>query len=457
MIGFVRPTRRTEPISMPLVPPALTTACDAKQLSWSRRWVASCLLLLGAAAGLVACGGGADRTKANLRFINASVYSSLDLRIDDSLRYGAVTYGRGDAYQEIDPDETNSRVTVAGSTTALVSVAPALVRKKHYSLVAWGREGELKTVLLDDDQTEAASGKASLRVINLSSDAGALDVYLTAETDALSGAVALSSAAAAGSVGSFSTVDSGRWRLRVTGAGDRSDLRLDIRGVTLDSRGVHTLLLTPTSGGVLVQALLLSQQGAISVRPVEHARVRVAAGLPQGGPVSVILETQVLLPATASPAVSAYQLVPAGTGSLVVSADGALLASVGVNLGAGTEHTLLVHAANGTASASWISENNARPLSSANVKLRLVNGLASSTEVLSLTASGLPVASGAPPGAASAGSEVAASAATELSVRAAGAAQDLYNNNDPKLSGNGVYTVFVFGEITPTVLLRADR
>jgi hypothetical protein len=116
-----------------------------------------------------------------------------------------------------------------------------------------------------------------------------------------------------------------------------------------------------------------------------------------------------------------------------------------------------VHAAAGTAAASWVSENNTRPLSSSNVKLRLVNGLASSTEALSLTASGLPVVSSLLPGAGSAGAEVATSSASELSVRAAGAAQALYTNTDPKLVANGVYTVFVLGDSTPTVLLRADR
>ena len=45
---------------------------------------------------LLGCGGGADRTKANLRFVNASTgYPSLDLVIDDSLRFGAVAYGQG--------------------------------------------------------------------------------------------------------------------------------------------------------------------------------------------------------------------------------------------------------------------------------------------------------------------------------------------------------------------------
>ena len=47
---------------------------------------------------LAACGGGADRTKAQLRMVNASSgYTQLDLRVDDQLRQGAVAYGAAEA------------------------------------------------------------------------------------------------------------------------------------------------------------------------------------------------------------------------------------------------------------------------------------------------------------------------------------------------------------------------
>ena len=50
-----------------------------------------------ATALLVACGGGADRTKAQVRVVNASSgYTGLDLRVDNELRQGAVGYGNTD-------------------------------------------------------------------------------------------------------------------------------------------------------------------------------------------------------------------------------------------------------------------------------------------------------------------------------------------------------------------------
>ena len=137
----------------------------------------SILAVAMAATLLLGCGGGADRTKANVRFVNASTgYPSLDLVIDDSLRFGAVAYGQGPDYTEVDPQRTASRVSVAGSSTPLVALTPALAKQDRFTLVAYGRAGALKTVLLDDNRGEPDAGKALVRVLNAAPDAGSLDV-----------------------------------------------------------------------------------------------------------------------------------------------------------------------------------------------------------------------------------------------------------------------------------------
>ena len=75
-------------------------------------------LFLAAATLLVACGGGNDRTKAQVRLVNASSGDQqLDLRVDDQLRQGAVGYGGSASYVEADPGKA-STITRAGSATA---------------------------------------------------------------------------------------------------------------------------------------------------------------------------------------------------------------------------------------------------------------------------------------------------------------------------------------------------
>lgn len=86
-------------------------------------------------------------------------------------------------------------------------------------------------------------------MFNTAVDNGSLDVYLTGSDDALDDASATVSAVTGGSVASYSTVTSGTYRLRVTGAGDKNDLRLDVPAMTLGSTQVATLIVTPGQRG----------------------------------------------------------------------------------------------------------------------------------------------------------------------------------------------------------------
>jgi hypothetical protein len=75
------------------------------------------------------------------------------------------------------------------------------------------------------------------RVLNTSTDAGSVDVYLTAETDDLDSATAVASDVGGGKSTSFGTVDSGTYRLRITAQGDTSTVLLDVSNVTVEQQG----------------------------------------------------------------------------------------------------------------------------------------------------------------------------------------------------------------------------
>ena len=54
------------------------------------------------------------------------------------------------------------------------------------------------------------------------------------------------------------------WHVCVTATGDKTDVRLDIPSLTLTSKQVATLVLTKSIGGVLMNGLLVNQQGALT-------------------------------------------------------------------------------------------------------------------------------------------------------------------------------------------------
>ncbi len=437
--------------------------------SWT---VAAAWALALASLVMTGCGGGTDRTKAQVRLVNASSgYAQLDLRMGDQQRLRAVPYGSSAGYAEVDPDDASSSISSSGSATSLVSFTAALSAKKHYTVLAHGAAGALRHVLLDDNAGAADAGKASLRVFNTSTDAGSLDVYLTGTDEPLTAAVPVQAGAAPGTLGSAITVNSGNWRLRVTAASSKTDVRLDVPLLALPSRHVATLVLTPGArsasgagggGGVLVGALVLAQQGAITREDARHARVRLAALVADGGTVDATVGTVDLGSGLGSPTLAGYQLVPVGVSAVAVRVDGTALGAPAFTLGAGRDYTLLVHGPRGAGRASWVEDDNRLPTESARLKLRLVNALAETALPLAMTLDLDSVAASVAVGTASgyASVEPTTGGGTDgvLRITAPGLGAPLLTLSDQILRVNGIYSVFVAGSrAAPVAVLRKDR
>ncbi|MBL8350815.1 MAG: DUF4397 domain-containing protein [Burkholderiaceae bacterium] len=420
------------------------------------RWIAA---LAAAALLLIGCGGGDDRTKARLRLVNASSgYAELELNVDGQLRQGAVGYGATASYVEVDPNDAASTLTRPGSATALLSFTPALTKGQHYSVLAYGAQGALKQLQLDDNAGEPDGGKTLLRVVNAAPDAGALDVYITGADDLLAASVPVQSGAAVGAVGPWFTVDSATWRLRISAAGSKTDLRLDLPALVAASKQVATLVLTPGRGGVLVSALLLQQQGEIGRQDATQARVRVAAGVAAGAAVTAAVAGSTLLSNTASPVVGVYALLPAGSQPVAVAVAGTALPASTAMLSAGADYTLLVHGTAASPLVSWIEDDNHLPADSSQARLRLVNGVAGLATPLAMTADLVPVADNVAAGSGSAYAALASTTTARLSVTAPGLAAPLFGAVDQVLLPGANYSVFVLGDAAAAAgTLRKDR
>lgn len=405
---------------------------------------------------LAACGGGTDRTKAHVRLVNASSgYSSLALTVDGSTITSGVAAGSSAGYADASRGSQTLDVSSPSSATILSSRSASLGKDSYYTLLAYGKAGTLTTQLLEDNQAEPASGRALVRVINTASDAGSLDVYLTGATDALAQSSPLQSGAAFGTLGSYITINNGTWRLRVTAAGVPADVRLDVSGLNFESKGVKTLVITPGQGGVLVSALVLSQQAGVVSAANTQARVRLAAGVSSNAAVTASVAGTTLLNNGLAPALTDYVLVSAGALTPQVTVNGVALAFTPVStVSAGADYTLVVHGAPGTAAASLVLDDNTLPSDSTKAKLRLLNGLTGSlTLKVGLVVRASAVAAG------TASPYAAADATTTASFNVASADQSVnFTVSDQTLSANGVYTLFMLGSTNaPVGQLNRDR
>lgn len=427
-----------------------------------RLWpLAAVLLAVPLVAALAACGGGADRTKARVRLVNAADaagYPSLELSVDGQVRAAAVSYGNSASYAEVDPDKTASSISASGSATALLSFTPSLSKNRHYTVLAFGGAGALRQLLIDENLGDPPANRSTLRVLNAAPDAGPLDVYITAAGDLLDNAVPARAGAAYGELGATIDVASGTWRLRVASANSKSDVRLDVPELALGSRQVLTLVLTPSRGGALVNALLLVQEGGVARLDSTQVRARVLAGVADSGTVSATLGTTALMSAIGSPAVGGYVLVPAAAPSLTLSVNGNALAPPSATFTAGGDYTLLVYGALAQPRAAWVEDDNRQPAVSGKVRMRLVNATANIAGALSMTVDALPLAGSVAAGTASAYGTADASEVAAISVTAAGVTLPLYSASGQRLAAGGVYSVFVVGPQGASAgILRRDR
>jgi hypothetical protein len=420
-----------------------------------------------AALALNACGGSNDESGEDpkIRLLNLSAgYTALDLMTnldsddddDDETQATGVALETVSAYATLDADDYTVKVRRTGSGSVLRSfTAEELVEDTINTYVAYGEVGNFGALRIDDTLDDADAGDSKLSVANVSS-AGSLDVYLTdASTDlddttpVLSGVVAALSQV---------TADSGTFRLRVTAAGDTSDVRLDVSNFTLTDKGVATLILTSTQGGMLANAVFLPQGGQPTKFTNTKARLRGAVGLANGANASIQVGGQsVLSAATAGVIGSRYTLLDAGSVAVTLSVNGTAVPVTNLNLTAGADYTLLVWSNANGAQTSLVNDDNRLP-AGGGTKLRLLNGMSTLAAPITLSVDFSPVIEGTLTGQVSDEIEITSGTDRQFDVSNTSTAQNVLTRGAITLQPSSVYTFFMTDNgATPIGVLRRDR
>jgi hypothetical protein len=331
------------------------------------------LLVLFLSALASACGGGGTGDDAKLRFTNLTADSNgLSLYTGSDERIANINPEQLSGYVDVDA-KTYDLAVRKGTGSALTTVSTPLAKRKHYTAVSWGRDGAIKFSVLDENQDAPNSGKVKLRLLNTAADAGSVDVYLTNETEALEGNTPTHGAIAVGSVTGFAEFNRSTYRLRVTAAGSKDDVRLDVSGLSFNDKQVATMILQSGVGGTLVNAYVLNQQYDLKPNKTNQVRVRLAAGVGDKGNVSAKVGSTTISTGSVSPTVSGYVLAPAGNQTMLVQVAGATVSAT-QTLIAGGDYTLLAYGPPAAPQAKVLLDDN-RPSSIATkAKVRLVHG-----------------------------------------------------------------------------------
>jgi len=425
--------------------------------------------LLICACALTACGGGGEEKGADprIRLLNLSTgYTALDMMTnldaetddDDETQATGVALYAVSEYATLDPDDYTVKVRRTGSGSVLRSFAgEELVEDTINTYVAYGEVGAFGALRIDDTQDEADAGENKLAIGNVSS-AGGLDVYLTdASTDLEDTTPVMASVGA--SMTSFST-DSGTYRLRVTAAGDSADVRLDVASFSLADRGVGSLILTSTQGGMLANAVYMPQGGQPTRIINTKARVRGAVALANGANASIqVGGRSVLGSATAGVIGSRYTLLDAGSVPVTLTVNGTPVPVANLDLAAGADYTLLVWSNASGPQTSLLVDDNRLPSGGVGMtKLRLLNGMSTLAAPLTLSIDFSPVIEGTLTGQVSDEIETSSGTDRQFDLSNTSTAQSVLTRSSITLQGNSVYTFFMTDNgTTPIGVLRRDR
>lgn len=418
--------------------------------------VLGCVVL---AATLAGCGSSDSSTGGALRLVNATVtHASLDLLVNTAVVASATAADSASAYTTAGATTNTLQLNDTGSATSLLTVSAALGAGQHYTVVAYEQGGAVKTAVLTEDFAVPAAGTAQLRIYDADTDAGTLDVYITAPTTDLA-TVASPTTSITADTGPISGVwlpyGPGTYRVRVTGRGGKSDVRIDMP-LTLTALQVATVVLTPASGGLLVNGATLTQQGSYAATRNTTARVRLTSAVSGSATVAATAGSTTIDAGTAAPNVGAYIVVPAA-GVLAINVNGSAITPPAAGLTVGSDSTLLVYGSPGSATATLLADDNRRPTSTANVKMRLVNGITGTQTPLTLAANFTPVASNIAAGAASTYGLVAGSTTMRIDVTSPSLPNFLAPQTGLSIGGDSVYTVFMLGDsATPRFDARRD-
>jgi hypothetical protein len=404
-------------------------------------------------------------SNGSVRLVNATTittFASLDMTMSGITLASAVAPGSASTNAAIAAGTDTFSLNLHGSGTSSAQQTLVISAGANYALVAHVTNGQLQLTALTEIEPAPAVGDGKIRVSNLAlQDTGSVDVYLTADGN-LTNATPLAPG--------YVEIAKRTYHITVTGAGNKADLRLDIPSVVISDQQIVTLVLTATTGGVLVDGWLVTQLGAVSAQINASVRVRVAANVEDAGVFGTVVATAngvSLEPSPlTSPDVGTYALVRAGALTIVVNGTSCNLANP--NAAGGADLTLLVTGTSALPQCFVLNDDNRLPLGG-RAKLRLVDGINNLVignnpdSNISLTADASLVAQNVVFGTASTATILATTGnVSQLQVNSPGNIALTHGQFGLTLLSQGVYSVFMLGDNaafpnSEVGIVRADR
>lgn len=205
---------------------------------------------------------GSNSPQGLVQFINAAPrYGTVNLLVDNGpVLASPQPFQNGTSvYLNALAAPRTFRITAGADTTTLASSQLLVENMNVYTMIVTQHPVGAGLVILPDTVSPPATGHVALRVINASTSAGAVDVYVTGVDSTLT-TPAVSGVAFEGNSG-YIIAPLGTIRLRITAAGTKNVL-LDIDASSLvDGQARSVLVMDSAAGGLPVVYLPIPDRG----------------------------------------------------------------------------------------------------------------------------------------------------------------------------------------------------
>ncbi len=310
---------------------------------------------------------------AHIRVINVlGTTTPINVTANGVAAWSGLTFEAMTGYQDFNNATTEFVVSLAGSTTPLVSQSYNPAGEQSYTLVVYGPLNSPQIGVIADVLQPPPSNQILVTVFNaapvgngLVLGNSAIDVYLTPPGQPIDSISPNFFFITYGTGNVFGQFSSGQYELRLTITGTKT-LIYDSGPLTFQSATATDVVIYSKGSAVLANVLLDDSDGAGQqvVANSLLARIKAVNGAFQTGPVNQLLNGVAITSNVALAAASTYNNVPSGAGTVTfeaTSAPGAAIASISDTLGAATDQSIFVSGFAGATTAVALQDNNLPP------------------------------------------------------------------------------------------------
>ncbi len=312
-------------------------------------------------------------TPTNLRIVNVlGTTTPLDVTANGASAWTNLAFEAMTGYLEFDNVATTFTVTLAGTTTPLVSQTYNPAGNEHYTLVVFGTLYSPNIGVMADPTTPPPSGKFALNVFNAAPlgngvvlGLSPLDIYLTPPGQPLDDVSPVFTSIGYTNANIFGQYEAGQYQLRMTITGTKTVI-YDSGSLTFPDQTSTDVIIYSRGSQVLANVLLNDSDGAGQqvVANSTLSRLKVVNAAFQTGAVNQLLNGAPGVSGLALASASTYSIVPSGSSTVsfeAVTAPGASIASLADTFTPAMDHSVFVSGFSGTTSATGLVDNNSPP------------------------------------------------------------------------------------------------